>query len=195
MRKASICVLLLIVISTSAFAKCEDVYKAATRTYTSNESDWSSLKAIYENQCTATGSKNDFSMGGTADVIAEGIPLSLTGNARASQEKISNFCRNFQSRRFDSSYVKVMADTVVVQALKNFNECKAIESKGQVLVSHRVGGLDSVVIDFAFHDTTSVLEVQGVVPTNLSCRAVAVSTGTRELSETSMFEITSVRLI
>jgi hypothetical protein len=176
-------------VSASANASCEDAYKDALRDRQFSEYDWSSLNTVYDNQCTQTGEKNSSSSSVGLNAIVQAIPIGFTGNTADSSEKMTNFCHNYHSLRFDKSHHAATSDTVVVEALRSLNACVLIESKSGVAVTHKFADPDSLAINFEFNNSTTKFLVQGVATKNITCRANGHAAGA--LGQTTSFEANS----
>ena len=155
---------------TAASSNCDDVYKHATRNVTFAEHDWASLNTVYDSHCQRDGRVRKFRWDSSLGVTYEKIPINMTGNAKAEEDKIRNFCKFYSSLRYEEARSRVGTSTVVVEALANYNACKEIESEAGVTISHQFAEPHSVVVNFNFRGSTRVMAVQGVVTSpNLSC--------------------------
>lgn len=152
---------------------CDDVYRDAVRNYSFSQNDYSTLNSVYDNQCTVTGERQKYTWDSSMDIVVESLPIGMTGNASAAIDKMTNFCRYYHTYRHDSFHQQVSTNTVVVEALKNFNACKQIESEAGVTITHKFANPDSVIFNFQFRGGgTTVLSLQGVVASkNLTCRS------------------------
>src|SRR5262249_33828276 len=123
--------------------------------------------------CLRTGERKKFRWDSSMGVVIEGLPVNMTGNAQADLDKMSNFCHNYSSLRYEKGRQEAGTSTVVVEALSNFNACKEIEAEAGVTVAHQFADPNAVVVNFNFRGGgTRVMSVQGVVTSpNLSCRS------------------------
>jgi len=163
----------------AADADCDAVYLTGTRDLVIDNEDRSSLYTIYDNYCDSKGNVNKTTAGIGIDAVVKAIPISFTGNYGNSSEAISNFCRNYQNVRYASDNRQITKNTVVVEALKNYNECKKIVSSG-VNISHAIVGLGGVIISFEKKDAVTQFEVQGVsLGPAITCGSTSLSSDNR----------------
>jgi hypothetical protein len=157
-----------------AEADCDAVYQTATRDLVIDNEDRSTLFTLYDNYCDSKGSTSKTSAGIGLDVVIKAIPISFTGNYGNSSEAVSNFCRNYQRVRYSNDNRQITRNTVVVEALKNYNDCKKIISQG-VNISHAVVGLGDVIISFEKKDAVTQFEVQSVsLGPNITCSSTSL---------------------
>lgn len=122
---------------------CIDVYKAATRNLLVSENSYSSVNTIFDNYCEVSGEAKSSNSSAGIEAVIKQIPISFTGQSGSSEQRMKNFCKTYSSVRFDTAASRSLADTVVVDALKSFNECVAITQAG-VRISHSAPtGLES----------------------------------------------------
>ena len=185
-----ICALLAIGHSSVVWATgCDDVYRDAVRNRNFSESDYSSLNTVYDQLCTSTGEKNSSGWNVGLNVIVEDLPIGLTAGGKDNSEKVTNFCHNYHSLRYDASHKVAQSDEVVVAALKNYNSCKEIEFRTGVVVTHKFANPDALLVNFDFKNANTFLKIDGVLATNLTCRSNEAPKGQEALSKTSNFEM------
>ena len=115
----------------------------------------------------------------------------MTGNAKSSSEKATNFCHYYHNLRFETSHQVVQKDEVVVAALNSYNVCKSIEARTGVIVTHKFADPDSVLVNFDFKNANTFLRIDGVLAKNLICRSNAAPRGKEALNSRSTFEMRS----
>ncbi len=174
---------------TPSFAGCDEVYVNNVRNRTFTEDNYSSLNTLYDNLCSSSGSKKNLSWDSSMGIIIDSLPISMTGNAKSSEEKTNAFCHTYKSLRFDASHNTVAKDEVVSAALNNYNACKEIEARTGVVVTHKFADPDSILVNFDFKNSNTFLRIDGVLANNMSCQSNAAPKGQKTLSPNSQFEM------
>lgn len=148
---------------------CVAVYQTATRNHFMSEASYSSLNTIFDDYCNATGEVKSSATSVGFEALASKLPLKFAGQTASSQTRVENFCRSYSSVRYDTAASGAQSDTVVVDALRAFNDCLAI-SRANVRVIHTAPtGLEGT---FSFQFGSGVeYRLQGVqTGTNLKCQ-------------------------
>jgi hypothetical protein len=169
---------------------CESVYQNATRNYVFSQNNWSYLNSVYDNQCTTTGDRQSTTWNSSMNILADALPVSMTGNASTSEDKMTNFCHYYHGVTSEQKQNILETDSVVVEALSNFNTCVQIESQAHVTITHKFANPDSIVFNFAFNGGgTTFLDVEGVsTGGNIVCTSSGGTDGAPStLDQTSHF--------
>lgn len=128
-----VCVLAIFSGSAIAADSCVQVYRDAVRDFAFSIDAEDSYNALFSNYCKSDGSltehalKTNFKMTDFIDGSSDG---------RYASKSLSEFCdiraKETQSRSIDVSRTSL----VQAAALRSFNDCEAILSKGNVLMTH-----------------------------------------------------------
>lgn len=165
---------LSIVGSNVAIANCEAVYQSATRDLVIDKDDRSSLHTIFDQYCDTRGNTRSRSAGVGIEAVIKSIPVSFTGNYSDAETGMSNFCRNYQEVRFSTESRHITRNTVVTDALRYYNECQIITSRG-VTITHIEAGEGDIIFNFNFRDRETRFQIQGVsAGPNVSCGSTSI---------------------
>lgn len=147
---------------------CVSVYQTATRNLQISEASYSSINTIFDDYCETSGeSKSSNSSAGIEAVIKQ-IPIKFSGKKGKSKQRMKNFCKSYSNVRNDTAASRELANTVVVDALKSFNECIAITQAGIKIIHNAPTGLEGT-FSFQFGNNLEY-ELQGVqTGQNIEC--------------------------
>lgn len=176
-------------VAAQSYPHCNDVYQIATRNLQITEFSYDSLNEIYDSYCEASGEVKSESQAVGIDAVIKKIPLKFSGSATENSSKMKNFCMNYSNVRSESFASRVISNTVVVDALKAFNECVNISKRGVIVDHTSPTGLNGA-FSFRF-DNTVTYELQGVqVGRNLKCTIQDKDTESNEVNVgTSTYKI------
>src|ERR1700676_2746938 len=124
---------------------CVSVYQNATRNVEIVRRQQTELNYLFNQYCYKDGSVNNSSFSVGIDAVVKQIPFKFSLGSTDNQSKMQEFCKTgvqqnfFQATQYDTS------DTVVVDALSNFNECLRLENKG-LRITHQEQAPRSVLI-------------------------------------------------
>lgn len=150
------------------FEHCESVYQTATRNLQISEASYSSLNVLFDDYCEASGEMKTSAASGGLDAVVKAIPIKLSGSASNSSQRMRNFCKNYSSTRFETAASSTLADTVVVEALRSYNQCIAISNVG-VIISQSAPEPLQATFSFSFKNELDY-QLQGVqVGRNMEC--------------------------
>lgn len=175
-------------ISSSAYAQsfshCESVYQSATRNISFTETSYSSLNTIYDQYCSSTGERKSGTTGVGVEAVVKSIPISFTGSHASDEEKLTSFCKTYNSVRYTTTASSAYQDSVVNEALKSFNQCIDISRKNIVIeVSQPTG--TTAAFSFRFGSDVNY-ELQGVLlGGNITCSSAFDSNDVRNVDETT----------
>lgn len=167
---------------------CDSVYAESTRNIDAKTRIETQEDAEYKENCGSDGkvkeSKRnaDFSakwrdIGGSANLTKE----------EALQEE-HKWCDKKRREIATSSLITSLNNSVVVEALRSFNQCKLIESKG-LLMSHTANTTD-LVLRGDYNPSTTTVEVQTITFQQEAGSCIHNATGNRLASGTRPFRTT-----
>jgi hypothetical protein len=108
---------------------CAMVYIGATQNVTNEERQASFLNVSYNLYCERNGEVRSSTYALDLQAIVKAIPLSFSAAATDDRAKIQEFCKVGWSNNAFSERLSSSARIVAVDALKSFNECRALEIK------------------------------------------------------------------
>lgn len=154
---------------------CEYVYGQSTRNISSKAQNLASSRFTYNWMCESTGDVRDSSFSLDLDTVVDAIPLEFRVGTTDKKVIMKNFCKTGKEQdAFSASYSEV-SDTVVIAALKNFNECRLLELKG-FRVRHNEAPPSSVSITGENFKPGLVVMLTGIAfdPQRLTCRSTSL---------------------
>jgi hypothetical protein len=113
-------VLLGIVSSAIADDSCSAVYQNATRDIDSETKINQQLDYVFDNYCNKDGSKQTFNMSDQVGIIFDDLPINFKANKGATNERVTEFCRNYSSQRYVNNRYFHYKNDVQVAALVVF---------------------------------------------------------------------------
>jgi hypothetical protein len=135
--------------SLLADGSCASVYSNAVANV-SIETKERSIRSFYFNfYCEQSGTSKSFAAGGGIAFPIEGIPLEANGNASWSQTDLNKFCKIGNEKNYSHGTDFAFGRYVVTDALKSFNECRALEREG-LIVTHQVAPPKSFAVHGSF---------------------------------------------
>jgi hypothetical protein len=153
--------LLCFLMSSVAFAKyghCVSVYEHATRNFSFSYTLQNTVNALFSQHCRADGSVNQRSLTVGLDVTIKKLPLSFTGTSTDAKQRLSNFCKVEHSNRLNSRSDVRQQDSVVVDALRAFNNCVELTDRGVNTTITTVDNFHSTIrVNFPAGDKISLL--------------------------------------
>jgi hypothetical protein len=159
----------------SDVSHCDVLITRGLREHSIQTSSEANLSAIFDDQCTSTGSTKSSGAGIGLKAIIEEIPIDLTGNYTTSEEAKSNFCRNYTSHTQSNRSSFTYEDKIMTKAYDAYNQCVMFSLSG-VRVDHNPISLSET----SFYLTPSVttpIEVSGLKPSaNITCQGQNPST-------------------
>ncbi|MCK1354633.1 hypothetical protein IVB56_27185 [Bradyrhizobium sp. CW7] len=158
----SACTLML----TPSFAQidtsCRDVYMNATRDISQEVRDFQEYDFVFDRYCERDGSSRKLDIDTKVGIILDDLPINLTSNKSAREDKLKEFCKNYSSQRFVSNRYVTYKNDVQVAALQQFNECIDFQTRGIAFSSAEIG-LTAGTISGQFKNRTTALVINAVV--------------------------------
>lgn len=144
-----------------AQSSCAGVYADSTRNIDAVSKQASEYSYIYSTHCEANGSLRSSSSGQDLSVAYAGIEVGWKGTKAEAEQKMQNFCKSRQSEYNKASSYLAVSNTVVTEALKSFNQCKALEVNS-VFMSH-YADQTSLIIRGNLNPATTKVDIQAVL--------------------------------
>ncbi len=128
------------------------------------------------------GSVKSSSASGNLTLPFDASPINLSVAGNSGHQKIQEFCKAGASSNFSSSNILTRASTVVVDALRSFNDCVALKGKG-LNITHSEQFPESVIFygEFVNRTSTVTLDIVDYDADKVTCTSSNFSwLGTRE---------------
>lgn len=136
----------------SAFAQglsCGDVYANAVIDVDISTSENTEKSFYFNLYCEESGDMKSFASDGSVAFPIKGLPVSMSGGADMSQEKMKEFCRigagEDYSAQADFDYARYANEA----ALRSYNDCRALEQE-RVMVTHRTAPPEGFTVFIEF---------------------------------------------
>src|SRR4051812_21796543 len=97
---ASTCTLVLSPCFAQNDTSCRDVYINATRDISREVRDYQEYDFVYDKYCERDGSTRKLDIDTKVGIILDDLPINLTSNKSAREDKLKEFCKNYSSQRF-----------------------------------------------------------------------------------------------
>ena len=159
MFAVSVC--LLSTVSSADELSCGDVYAKAVRDISTTTRKSAAETYIYSQHCEANGELRSESAGLDLTIPLKKIDLSFSGTMSEARQKMVSFCRIHHQSNNATSETWQYENTVVVDALAAFNDCRVLEANG-VKVRHQEVEPQSLIIDVSFNPATTSVHLRGV---------------------------------
>ena len=167
---------------------CDNVYAQSTRNIDAKTKIETQENAEYSENCGSDGkvkqSKLNADFSGKWKLISGNLNIT---KEEALQEE-HKFCDKKMKEFAASSFFTSLNNSVVVEALRSFNQCKLIESKG-LLMSHTANTTD-LVLRGDYNPATTNVEVQKVTFQQEAGSCIDNATGNRLTTGTRPFKTT-----
>jgi hypothetical protein len=148
---------------------CDVLITKGLKEHSINTSSESNLNIIYDNECTASGSRKSTSAGLGLKAIIDEIPAELTGSYTSAEDAMSNFCKNYHSTAVSNKQSYTYKEKIVATAYDSYNQCVAFSLAG-VRVDHNQVSL-SVTSFYLTPSVNTAIEVSGLKPSaNVTCQ-------------------------
>jgi hypothetical protein len=172
---------------------CDTVFDSNIRNITSDESSFTSLHTIYDSYCSASGEIKSEHAGFNFEAVIKAIPLKFGGESGSASQRMSSFCKNYSEIRFSDEWRNLALNTVSVEALKEYNVCRAIQAQYGVTISHSYAAPGGILVHFDFANPTTAFRLEFVTAgPKTDCGATAFSTdGNWQKLEKKAYEIKS----
>jgi hypothetical protein len=144
-----------------AQSSCAAVYADSTRNIDAVSKQASEYSYMYSTHCESNGSLRNSSSGQDLSIAYAGIEVGWKGTKAEAEQKMRDFCKSRQSEYNKASSYLAVSNNVVTEALKSFNQCKALELKS-VFMSH-YADQTSLIIRGDLNPTTTRVSVQAVL--------------------------------
>ena len=141
---------------------CEFVYQNATRDIDVQTKVYQQLDYTYDNYCNRDGTKKTFTMDDSVSAVFDDLPFTFKSNKGATDERVTEFCRQYSSERYIYNRYYSYKNDVQVGALNAYNECVALKTKG-VLIGYEPDGVVGGSISGTFKDRTTALVIHAVL--------------------------------
>lgn len=163
-------------VSAAQGLSCGDVYAAAVRNVSVTNRSSAEFDYIYNQHCGRSGELFEASAGIDLTVPIKKIVVGFSGSKTEARQRMESFCKEHHAERSKRSELFQLSNTVVVDALKSFNECRALEFKN-VQISHTVADPRTVTVNVSFNPATTNVRLRAVSydPTSADCRTTAFS--------------------
>lgn len=155
--------------SQDSYAHCTSVYLTATRNLNITNNSYSQLNAVFDEYCSQDGSMKTASGSANFEAVVKKIPIKFHGDSASSEQKVSSFCRQYNSIRYEAQASSEISDTVVTEALRLLNDCVRATQAGLII---ELTSADQInfALRFEFSTNLSPVKVQGAaVGSNLTC--------------------------
>lgn len=165
MKKQAIVLTGLLLTSSSTFSNeegsCASVYVDATRNVNIATRILIEQDQFFTKHCENNGLIRTESLGLDLTVPIKQIKADFSGTKNEALEEMKQFCKESASdrKRFQSSYD--YNNSVVVDALRSFNQCRALEAKG-ININHKTTDVRSLVVKVHFNPTTDKIQLNSV---------------------------------
>ena len=162
-NKCSVLAVCMAIFPTFSYAQssCAAVYADSTRNIDAVSKQASEYSYMYSTHCEANGSLRSSSSGQDLSVAYAGIEVGWKGTKAEAEQKMQDFCKSRQSEYNKASSYLAVSNTVVTEALKSFNQCKALEVNS-VFMTH-YADQTSLIIRGNLNPTTTKVDIQAVL--------------------------------
>lgn len=179
-------VVLLMGASLASSQTCESVYSTAVRNVDLETRTLVETNDLFSKHCESNGSMRQSSAGLDLTIPIKGIVVGFSGSQAEAQQEMQKFCKSYaQNFARNESFYK-LSNFVVTDALKSYNQCKAIEVN-KVAISHLATESRSLVVSVSFNPATANVQVFGVQydKTLATCRSDVYGKGVQVVDESS----------
>lgn len=152
-----------ILFNSNAFAQmsCEMVYATSIRNVDIDIRSLAEQNDVYSTHCESNGSIRESSKSLDLTVPIKKVKLGFSGSQSDAQHEMQEFCKAYQQNYNKSEAVYKASSIVVSDALRSYNQCKALEIN-KVQISHVATESRSVAISVNFNPAVTKLELYGV---------------------------------
>jgi hypothetical protein len=109
---------------------CSDVLQKAGRNYIEDDYANATASLLYDQQCSGATYKNSGGFGASLEAIIDSIPLKFGATGSNDTERMSNFCRTYNSLLINNTQSVRISNTVVGESVRAWLECKRLASQG-----------------------------------------------------------------
>jgi hypothetical protein len=159
-------------------SQCGAVYENATRAYSLDQKRDTELQYFASLHCERNGEIRESSFSGEMGLTIKQIPFSFSADLSDDRQRMQQFCKSMSERNFSDQQSSSYRNTVVVDALRSFNQCVALERSGLV-IRHDDQHPYSLIIYGEYKDRTTTAFLDTVVydPSKVSCSSTNLSRG------------------
>jgi hypothetical protein len=147
---------------TAEQRQCEDVYAGSVRDINIDIKTLMEKNDIYSMHCEANGSLKQSSASVDLTVpVQQGVNVGFKGSKADAQQEMQNFCKEYKQAYSKSQALYKLSNTVVVDALNRYNQCKALEIN-KVQISHVATQSRTVSVQVSFNPAVTIVDLQGI---------------------------------
>ncbi|MCA9325904.1 hypothetical protein KDA23_07675 [Candidatus Saccharibacteria bacterium] len=136
---------------------CGDVYAGAVQDVSFDARQYAENNFLFTAHCESNGEIREGQSDQSLSIVAKKVNIGFSGNSSEARSTVSEFCKEFLSKKDFRRASFRYELTVVGAALRSFNDCKALEHNG-MFVRHYVQQPRSVIVRLDFNpDKTNVI--------------------------------------
>jgi hypothetical protein len=153
---------------------CAAVYSSAVRNVEFYTKQNSQKYYVFSQHCEQNGSIRTTSTNVDLSAAYKLISFDFSGTQDDAKSEMQKFCKTFAQDYSSASASSQYKNTVVVDALESFNECRRLETQG-VRFAQSVQAPSRLSITAYFNPDTTILTVKQFDELNFSCTTSAAS--------------------
>jgi hypothetical protein len=140
---------------------CQPVYQDSVRNVDVNSRVLSERSELFTKHCEANGSMKSSSTALDLTVPIKTVQVGFSGSRDEAQQKMQQFCKSHSEALSRYENVYQYSNSVVVDALRSYNQCLVLEGKG-VRISHLATDARSLVVRVDLNPATSNVTLNSV---------------------------------
>jgi hypothetical protein len=151
---------------------CGTVYASAVKNVEFYTKQNSQKYYVFTQHCEQNGSLRTTSTNVDFSAAYKLISLDFSGSQDDAKSEMQKFCKTFAQDYTSASASSQYKNTVVVDALESFNECRRLETQG-VRFAQSIQAPGRLSITTYFNPDTTILTVKQFDELNFSCLTVS----------------------
>lgn len=147
--------------TAQAQSMCQAVYADSVRNVDVQSRILTEQNDIFNKHCESNGSMKQSSLGVDLTIPIKAIDVGFSGTSSEAQQRMQQFCKTNVERysQFNSFYQ--LNNHVVIDALRSYNQCIALEGK-RVQISHVATDTRSLVVKVGFNPAEQTVTLNSV---------------------------------